>query len=324
VARKINPADGDHQIADIIGASPNDDQTTQEFWGGIGAQPCGPRQRLCREAIHREPRRRAGAAADQHPPDRTHNRSGDLEYCSVDRGKEEWLPRDKVFTSASSRSARAISVCRRSRPRGRAQHLARDRRGDRQDVRAGHAGLRFLHRPALNADQREDFTRTFIDPIGQRRQGALRHPGERLRLQAVNIPPKDAEMLLSRRFNVEEICRFMGTPPILVGHSGEGRRCGGPASRHHQRMADPRSRCVPVDIEKSINKRLLSPAERKRLLRRVRSRRAAARRQRGEARVPLEDDPERADDAERGPQEGQPAADARRRRAAGQLDADSA
>jgi hypothetical protein len=34
----------------------------------------------------------------------------------------------------------------------------------------------------------------------------------------INIPPKDAEMLLSRRFNVEEICRFMGTPPILVGH----------------------------------------------------------------------------------------------------------
>jgi hypothetical protein len=34
-------------------------------------------------------------------------------------------------------------------------------------------------------------------------------------------------MLLSRRFNVEEIARFMGMPPILLGHSADGQTMWG-------------------------------------------------------------------------------------------------
>jgi phage portal protein BeeE len=37
--------------------------------------------------------------------------------------------------------------------------------------------------------------------------------------KTINIPPKDAEMLLSRRHNIEELARFLGMPPILLGHA---------------------------------------------------------------------------------------------------------
>jgi HK97 family phage portal protein len=40
--------------------------------------------------------------------------------------------------------------------------------------------------------------------------------------QDVNMPPKDAEMLATRAFNIEEICRWFGVPPVLVGHSSAG------------------------------------------------------------------------------------------------------
>lgn len=36
---------------------------------------------------------------------------------------------------------------------------------------------------------------------------------------AGGIPPDDAELLSSRGFNVEEICRWFRTPPVLVGHN---------------------------------------------------------------------------------------------------------
>ena len=34
-------------------------------------------------------------------------------------------------------------------------------------------------------------------------------------------------MLLSRRFNVEEICRWFGVPPIIVGHAAQGQTMWG-------------------------------------------------------------------------------------------------
>jgi HK97 family phage portal protein len=35
----------------------------------------------------------------------------------------------------------------------------------------------------------------------------------------LTINPEDAQLLESRGFNVEEVCRFFGVPPVLVGHS---------------------------------------------------------------------------------------------------------
>jgi hypothetical protein len=36
---------------------------------------------------------------------------------------------------------------------------------------------------------------------------------------ALSINPEDAQLLESRGFSVEEVCRFFGVPPVLVGHS---------------------------------------------------------------------------------------------------------
>src|SRR3546814_10314171 len=39
--------------------------------------------------------------------------------------------------------------------------------------------------------------------------------------QQLTINPEDAQMLESRAFSVEEICRFFGVPPFMVGRSEE-------------------------------------------------------------------------------------------------------
>ncbi|MBM3603648.1 MAG: phage portal protein [Alphaproteobacteria bacterium] len=36
----------------------------------------------------------------------------------------------------------------------------------------------------------------------------------------LSISPEDAQMLETRNFSVEEICRFFGVPPVMIGHPG--------------------------------------------------------------------------------------------------------
>lgn len=38
--------------------------------------------------------------------------------------------------------------------------------------------------------------------------------------QNISISPEDAQMLETRQFGIEEICRFFGVPPVMIGHSG--------------------------------------------------------------------------------------------------------
>ena len=39
--------------------------------------------------------------------------------------------------------------------------------------------------------------------------------------QALSISPEDAQMLETRAFSVEEICRFFGVPPVMIGHTSK-------------------------------------------------------------------------------------------------------
>jgi HK97 family phage portal protein len=43
----------------------------------------------------------------------------------------------------------------------------------------------------------------------------------------MSMKPQDAELLQSRQFSVEDICRWFGTPPILIGHSAQGQTMWG-------------------------------------------------------------------------------------------------
>lgn len=38
--------------------------------------------------------------------------------------------------------------------------------------------------------------------------------------QQLSISPEDAQMLETRNFSVEEICRYFGVPPVMIGHAG--------------------------------------------------------------------------------------------------------
>lgn len=39
--------------------------------------------------------------------------------------------------------------------------------------------------------------------------------------ESLTLPPEEAQMLQTRAFHVEEICRWFDIPPVLIGHSGQ-------------------------------------------------------------------------------------------------------
>lgn len=84
-----------------------------------------------------------------------------------------------------------------------------------------------------------------------------------MKYQQVSMTPEDAQMLQTRGFNVEEICRWFRVPPWMVGHSAQGATKWG-SGMEQEMIAFLSFTLLPwmKRIEQSINRWLLSPGER--------------------------------------------------------------
>lgn len=85
-----------------------------------------------------------------------------------------------------------------------------------------------------------------------------------MKYQQVSMTPEDAQMLQTRAFNVEEICRWFRVPPWMVGHTSNSTSWG--TGMEQQMLGFLSFTLLPwmKRIEQSINRRLLRPDERRR------------------------------------------------------------
>lgn len=80
--------------------------------------------------------------------------------------------------------------------------------------------------------------------------------------QQLNMNPQDAELLLTRGFNVEEICRWFRVPPFMVGHSEKSTSWGTGIEQQMIAFITFVLRPWAVRIEQSARMNLFSPVER--------------------------------------------------------------
>lgn len=80
--------------------------------------------------------------------------------------------------------------------------------------------------------------------------------------QQLSMNAKDAELLSSRAFNIEEICRWFGVPPFMVGHSEKTTSWGTGIEQQMIGFVTFVLRRWSVRIEQGIRKDLLTPVER--------------------------------------------------------------
>jgi HK97 family phage portal protein len=80
--------------------------------------------------------------------------------------------------------------------------------------------------------------------------------------QQITINPEDAQMLQSRGFSVEEVCRFFGVPPHMVGHTEKSTSWGTGLEQQVLGFQKFTLRRRLKRIEQAITKQLLTDADR--------------------------------------------------------------
>lgn len=120
----------------------------------------------------------------------------------------------------------------------------------------------FTYPTPMKKEQRDD-ARAAIKTIS----GAA-NAGEPVILEAgmqavrIGISPTDAQLLQSREWSVEEVCRWYLTDPSMVGYGGKDSNFGTGLEQKLIRFLTFTLRAYLTRIEQAINKDLLSPADR--------------------------------------------------------------
>jgi HK97 family phage portal protein len=251
----------DHEVANLIN-DPNIDQTSQEFWASQAAALA-----IFGNAYAEKQFSGNRIVALQPLPWNTYpfrDENWNLLYRFSYGGKVETLPREKVFHTKGFNLGGDLGISPLEAARqGLSISLATEQAAGTTFAQ-GMRNSGFFTGPKLTPPQREEFTKTFITPIigndAKAHYGILENGFD---FKTINIPPKDAEMLLSRRHNIEELARFLGMPPILLGHASDGQTMWGSGVE----AIINQWRVLGLDsfwsnIEKSINKRLLRAEDR--------------------------------------------------------------
>lgn len=82
-----------------------------------------------------------------------------------------------------------------------------------------------------------------------------------MKYEQINLTPEDMQLLTTRQFGVEEVCRWFGVPPVLVGHSNVT-TWGSGIEQIVEGFYKFTIRPGLVNIEQAIRKRVMTPAQR--------------------------------------------------------------
>lgn len=213
---------GAHPLYRVLHDSPNADQTALDFWEFVCACLEMHGNGYCE--IERGTDGRVIALSPPLIPELVTVRrlgNGDLEYRWTDGSKQRVETQDRIlhirgFGGSPLGGLSTLAFGRRSF--GMAQVIERAaastfRNGIRPSV--------VLETDKLLTGEQRKVAEEILD---EKYQGAMNAgrpflADNGLKVKTISINPEDAQMLESRAFSVEEICRFFGVPPHMVGHT---------------------------------------------------------------------------------------------------------
>lgn len=217
----------DEDVAEVICDSPNEDQTPLEFWetnvawlmamGNAYSEKVSTGRRL--SALQPLP------STHCHP---VRKDDGELVYRVHDRGQVEELPRDKVFHLKGFGFGGDIGL---SPIRFGVQTFGSAIAMEEASAKVFGSGLQasgvLSSDQTLNPEQREGLRKIMEAYVGSSNAGKLMILEAGLKYERLALTPVDVQMLEHLRFSVEEICRWFGMPPIIIGHAAQGQTMWG-------------------------------------------------------------------------------------------------
>lgn len=257
----------DHELYSILHDTPNAEQTAAEFWESVSANLT-----IWGNSYAEKQTRPNGQVTALEPFIATEvapyrNTAGHLKYKVTDRGKTYELPEDKMFhvrgfTLGGDLGLSTLGFARQS--------LGIARAGERAAGKVFSEGMRtrgfFLMPGTLDSEQRKQANKNLVEPFTGVNGKTLGILEADVKFQSVQINPEDAELLMSRRFSVEEVCRWLGIPPIMLGHASEGQTMWGTGVESLlTQFYTTGLRPDLVKQEKAISRSLIAAGERKRI-----------------------------------------------------------
>ena len=220
----------EHPLNDILGSSPNVEQTAMEFWEGQATAL------NLRGFAYAEKKFLGGRLVALLPlnPDTTsvyRTPSGERRYRTTNKsGQTRDLSESEVFhlRGFGAGGDNGLSPIGYGR-----QTLATAHAADEVAGRIFGNGLQLSgfveDQPNAKTtnEQRADLIALFERFGGSRKTGKVMPLPPGFTFKPLNMSPEDAQLLESRRFNIEEICRWFGVFPILIGHSADGQTMWG-------------------------------------------------------------------------------------------------
>ena len=256
----------DDDVHDLLKVSPNRDQTPMEYWEGQVAW-------LLTQGNGYSYREKVGNRTTALLPvpsnliyPRINRDNGALEYVLQDRGRQEILPRERVFhikgfgfggltgLSAIEYGVESISSAI-STEESASTFFA-----------SGMSASGFLSSDeVLTKDQRKQLGDMLQTYVGSKNAGKIMVLEAGLKYSQLVMKPGDSQLLESRQFNIEEICRWIGVPPIIIGHAPKGQTMFGSGVEQIM-LAWMQLGLNPLAnrIEQRIKKQLISPANKPR------------------------------------------------------------
>lgn len=250
-----------HPLYRVLHDSPNYDQSAMDFWeGGVAALEL-------RGDMHARIERIGGRIVALHPvfcPTVRRTSDGSLRYRWTENGKSWDEPQENMLHVRGFGGS----------PLGGMSTLAYGRQvfGLSAAVNQAAGGM-FANgmRPSaviafkefLTADQREPFERALVEKfVGAMNAGRPYIAEGGSDVKQLSFSPEDAQMLESRAFSVEEVCRLFGVPPHMVGHTEKSTSWGTGLEQQTLAFQKFTLRKRLKRIEQALEKQLLTPADR--------------------------------------------------------------
>lgn len=263
--------DSGHPLYDLLHGSPNADQTAMEFWEGQFTA-LDLRGNAYAEKVYNG--ETLVALLPMNPDYVTvyrDSRTGERRYRYADpatnvRSPEGGWGEDKVFHLRSFGAGGLVGLSPIQYGR---QTLSTALAADETAGRTFANGLQLsgfaLDKPEAKttAEQRVELVAMFERFAGSSRAGKVMPLPPGFDFKALNMSPEDAQLLETRGFHVEEICRWFGVFPILIGHAAAGQTMWG-SGVEQINLAWLTLYLGPElqRIEQAIEKQLLTPAQR--------------------------------------------------------------
>ncbi len=257
---------GQHPLHFVIHTQPNTDSTAAVFWEAVVAAM------LLRGNAHVERLLVGGRLVGLHflDPRRlaiTRMGDGTKRYrYTEDNGTQREIPRDRIWRipGFSLDGKHGVSVVRYgANVMGAA--LAADTAASSTFANGLMPRVWFKYPKVLSPQQREEARENTIGRLaGAINAGKPAILENEMEVGTVGINPDDAQLLESRAFSVEEVCRWFRVPPFMVGHSEKSTSWG--TGIEQQMIGFLTFTLGPWlrRIEQAIVKDLLPPAERAR------------------------------------------------------------